>query len=105
LIEVAGTTAIGADGQVVGVGDAYLQTQFILRKIECALSEAGATINDVVRTRIFVIDIADWEAVGKAHGQFFREIKPATTMLEISALIDPEMRVEIEVTALIDRLS
>ena len=100
VVEVAGTTAI-EDGKVVGLYDAYIQTKVILQKIEKALIEAGASLKDVVRTRIFVTDITRWEEVGKAHGEFFRDIKPVTTMVEIKSLIDPEMLVEIEATAII----
>ena len=102
IVEVAGTTAVDENGQVVGAGDSYLQTRFIINKIERALKEAGASLQDVVRTRIFVTNIQDWEAIGRAHAEFFREIRPATTMVEVKALISPEMLVEIEVTALID---
>ena len=102
IVEVAGTTAVDENGQVVGAGDSYLQTLFIISKIERALKEAGTSLQDVVRTRIFVTNIQDWEAIGRAHAEFFREIRPATTMVEVKALISPEMLVEIEVTALID---
>ena len=101
VIEVAGTTAVDEAGNVVGLGDPYEQARYILSKIERALQTAGATLQDVVRTRIFVTDIARWEAVGQAHGEFFRSIKPATTMVEVKALISPELLVEIEVTALL----
>jgi len=103
VVEVAGTTAVDGNGQVVGPDDPGAQTRFILQKIEKALAEAGATLNDVVRTRIFVTDISRWEAVGRAHGEFFRTIKPVATMVEVSALISPELLVEIEATAVIDR--
>ena len=102
IVEVAGTTAVDENGQVVGAGDSYLQTLFIISKIERALKEAGASLQDVVRTRIFVTNIQDWEAIGRAHAEFFREIRPATTMVEVKALISPELLVEIEATALID---
>ena len=102
IVEVAGTTAVDENGQVVGAGDSYLQTRFIINKIERALKEAGASLQDVVRTRIFVTNIQDWEAIGRAHAEFFREIRPATTMVEVKALISPELLVEIEATALID---
>jgi enamine deaminase RidA (YjgF/YER057c/UK114 family) len=100
VIEVAGTTAVEND-QVVARGDAYEQTRFILRKIELALEEAGARIQDVVRTRMYVIDISQWEAIGRAHGEVFKTVKPASTMIEVKALIDPELLVEIEVTAIV----
>lgn len=100
-IEVAGTTAVGADGAVVGPGDVYTQTLFTLRKMERALIQAGASLRDVVRTRIYLTDVSQWEAAGRAHGECFRDIKPASTMLEVSKLIDPALLVEIEATAIL----
>jgi enamine deaminase RidA (YjgF/YER057c/UK114 family) len=101
IIEVAGTTAVDETGQVVGPGDPAEQTQFILTKIEKALKSAGATLEDVVRTRMFVTNIADWEAIGRVHGEYFRVVKPAATMVEVKSLISPELLVEIEVTAIL----
>ena len=100
-IEVTGTVAIDDNGEVVGRGNAYEQTKFIIEKIIKILERAGGTLNDVVRTRMFVTDIGRWEEYGKAHGEFFKEIKPCTSMIEISALIDPEYLIEIEATAII----
>ncbi|MFG0214262.1 RidA family protein [Brevibacillus porteri] len=99
-IEVAGTTAM-KDGEVVGVGDAYAQTRFILETIEKALRELDADLSHVVRTRMFVTDISKWEEIGKAHGEFFREIQPVATMVEVRALIDPRLLVEIEIEAIV----
>ena len=101
VVEVAGTTAMDGD-QVIGIGDAYKQTRFVLQKMEKALQEAGATMQDVVRTRIYVTDISQWEAVGRAHGEYFSNIKPASTMVEVNTLIRPEQLVEIEATAIIE---
>lgn len=100
IIEVAGTTAVDGE-EIIGIGNPYEQTKFIFQKIEKALIEAGATIKDVVRTRMFVTNMDDWEEIGKAHGEFFREIKPASTMLEVSRFIDPNILIEIEVSAVI----
>ena len=101
VVEVAGTTAVDPAGNVVGGDDPGEQTRYILQKIEKALAEAGATMADVVRTRIFVTDISRWEAVGRAHGEFFRDIRPVATMVEVSGLIGPELLVEIEMTAVV----
>jgi enamine deaminase RidA (YjgF/YER057c/UK114 family) len=101
IVEVAGTTAVDDSGQLVGPADPYQQTRFILSKIEKALVAAGASLSDVIRTRIFVTDISRWEEVGRAHGEFFRDVKPAASMVEVRSLIRPELLVEIEATAII----
>jgi enamine deaminase RidA (YjgF/YER057c/UK114 family) len=100
-IAVTGTASVGANGEVVAVGDAYGQTRRCIEIIEQALNEAEAGLRDVVRTRIFVTDITQWEAVGRAHAEAFGDIQPATTMVQVSALIDPDMLVEIEADAIV----
>ena len=102
VVEVAGTTAVDEAGATVGAGNPYDQTIYILQKIEKALHQAGASMQDVVRTRMFVTDITRWEEVGRAHGEFFRDVRPAATMVEVNALISPELMVEIEVSAILE---
>ena len=105
IIEVTGTVAVDDNSNLVGGNDAYEQTRFILKKIEAVLQKAGASLKDIVRTRMFVTDITRWEEYGKAHGEFFAGIKPCTSMIEVKALIEPDYLIEIEATAILSETS
>jgi enamine deaminase RidA (YjgF/YER057c/UK114 family) len=100
-VHIAGTTATDAQGQIVGLGDSYAQTAQILKNIEAALAKAGAKMSDVVRTRLFFKDIGDWEKIGRAHGEVFGQIRPACTMVQVSAFVSPDMLLEIEAEAIV----
>ena len=102
LVEVSGTVAVDENGYVVAKNDAYAQTQYVIKKIEKALNDLGASLQDVVKTRIYVSDINNWKEIGKAHGEFFKDIKPASTLFEVSTLIGLDFLVEIEATAIVD---
>ena len=102
IVEVAGTTSVDDNGKVIGIGDPSIQTKYIFEKISQYLQKVGATLEDVVRTRMFVTDINQWEEIGKVHGEFFKTIKPVATMVEVNRLIDPDLLIEIEVTAILN---
>jgi len=104
IIEVAGTTAVDDSGEIVGLNNPYEQTKYVLSKIEKALNQAGGSLEDVFRTRMYVVDINQWGEIGRAHGEFFRDIKPAATMVEVNSLISPDLLVEIEVSAVVGEL-
>ena len=101
IIEVTGTVATDGSGEIVGKNDVYIQTKFIILKVEKVLEQLGAKLTDVIRTRIYTTDISRWEEIGKAHGEFFGQIKPCTTMVEVNALIDKDYLVEIEFSAIV----
>ncbi|WP_422091597.1 RidA family protein [Tenacibaculum ovolyticum] len=101
IIEISGTTATGKDGNIVGVNDSYLQTKTIIETVKKVLTNMDYSLKNIIRTRIYTTDISTWEAIGKAHGEYFGDIKPTTTMIEISGLVNPEMLVEIEFTAIV----
>lgn len=103
LVEVSGTVAVDEHNVLIGEGSAYLQTKFILQKIEAVLKQAGAEMKDVVRTRMLVTDISQWEEYGRAHGEFFKDIRPCTSMIEVKGLISPQYLIEIEATAIIEK--
>lgn len=102
IVHVSGTTASDEAGNVIGVGDAAAQTDYIIKKIERALIEAGATLRDVVRVRLYVLDISQWEAIGRVHGAYFGDIRPVSTMVQVSALVDPKHLIEIEMEAILE---
>ncbi|HSK12200.1 MAG TPA: RidA family protein [Phnomibacter sp.] len=102
VVEVSGTVAVDADGNVVGENDMYAQTVYILKKVERALHDAGASLKDVIRTRFFVTDISRWEEFGRAHNEFFDSVRPVTTLVEVNKLIDPRMLIEVEVSAIVE---